>query len=203
MKINLAPLQPRRGKIMNELKKYKYPLMLIAILCLFKFIIVPVFTWQDALIAENKLLERKVSKVESLIDDENALNSKLETTKNSLNELLTYFYPAKDAQAFRLAKQKEIEQQLAKYELKSSTVGWQNTVAIPDTPLTRFQLQYSFSGQSDQAIAYLLAQQSMGYWHELETLNINVRRQKAGRLGQMSITLRVSFYMLNEELSNG
>jgi len=188
---------------MNELKKYKYPLMLIAILCLFKFIIVPVFTWQDALIAENKLLERKVSKVESLIDDENALNSKLETTKNSLNELLTYFYPVKDAQAFRLAKQKEIEQQLAKYELKSSTVGWQNTVAIPDTPLTRFQLQYSFSGQSDQAIAYLLAQQSMGYWHELETLNINVRRQKAGRLGQMSITLRVSFYMLNEELSNG
>ena len=68
---------------MSELKKYKYPLFLILILCLFKFIIVPIFEWQDTLIAENKLLERKAKKVDGLLADESQLNIDLENSKDS------------------------------------------------------------------------------------------------------------------------
>lgn len=187
---------------MSELKKYKYPLLIIAILCVFKFIIVPVLTWQDNVIAENKLLQRKVDKINTLISDETELTNNLQTTQTELDNVTQYFYQYQPEQAFRLTQQKLIEQKLAEFELKSSTVGWQNVVAIPNTPLTRFQLQYSFSGQSEQVIAYLLSQQQQKQWQEIETLNINVRRQKAGRLGQMTVSTRISFYMLNKELSD-
>ncbi|GAB0111512.1 hypothetical protein [Pseudoalteromonas distincta] len=188
---------------MSELKKYKYPLLVILVLCIFKFIVVPSFTWQDTLIAENKLLQRKVQKVGYLLADEEQLTTKLAAQEKQLNEVAQYFYNYQEEQAFRLAQQKTIEQQLSKFELKSSSIGWQNVVEIPDTPLIRFQLQYSFSGDGEQIIGYLLAQQSLKKWHDIESLNVSVRRQKAGRIGQMTVTTRVSFYMLNKEHSNG
>lgn len=187
---------------MSELQKYKYPLLIIAVLCMFKFIVVPTITWQEGLIADNKLLQRKVNKVNLLLSDETDLTAKLKAAQAQLNQVTEYFYNFKTEQAFRLEQQKIIEQQLTQYELKSSTVGWQNVVTIPNTPLIRFQLQYSFSGQSEQVIAYLLSQQQQKQWQEIETLNINVRRQKAGRLGQMTVSTRISFYMLNKELSD-
>lgn len=169
---------------------------------MFKFIIVPIMTWQDSLIADNKLLQRKVNKVNSLLSDETDLTAKLKSAQAQLNQATQYFYNYQPEQAFRLAQQKIIEQQLKQYELKSSTVGWQNVVTIPNTPLIRFQLQYSFSGQSEQVIAFLLAQQSIQQWQEAETLNVNVRRQRAGQLGQMTVTTRISFYMLNKDFSD-
>lgn len=188
---------------MSDIYKYKYPLLVILLLCVFKFIIVPSFTWQDSLIAENKLLQRKVAKINHLLADESQLTTQLAAQKNQLDNVIQYFYNYQDQQAFRLEQQKKLEQQLTKFELKSSSIGWQNVVAIPDSPLTRFQLQYSFSGDGEQVIAYLLAQQKLNNWHEIETLNINVRRQKAGRLGQLTVTTRISFYMLNKEHSHG
>jgi actin-related protein len=187
---------------MSEIQKYKYPLLIIAVLCMFKFIIVPTMTWQDSLIAENKLLQRKVNKVNLLLADETELAARLKTAQSQLNQATQYFYSYQAEQEFRLAQQKIIEQQLTNFELKSSTIGWQNVVTIPNTPLIRFQLQYSFSGQSEQVIAFLLSQQKLQQWQEAETLNINVRRQKAGRLGQMTVTTRISFYMLNKDLSD-
>lgn len=188
---------------MSELKKYKYPLFLILILCLFKFIIVPIFEWQDTLIAENKLLERKAKKVDGLLADESQLNTDLENSKVALSSIIKYFYPQQEQQEFRLEQQKKLEKELSKYDLKSTSVGWQNTFEVPDTPLVRFQLQYAFNGDSEKVIAYLLSQQNVSYWQEVETLNINVRRQQAGELGQMSVTARISFYMLNEEFVDG
>ena len=188
---------------MSEFKKYKYPLLVILVLCIFKFIVVPSFTWQDTLIAENKLLQRKVQKVRYLLADESQLTAQLVKEQKQLNKVTQYFDSYQDEQVFRLAQQKIIEQQLSTFELKSSSIGWQNVVKIPNTPLTRFQLQYSFSGKGEQIIAYLLAQQSLKKWHDIESLNINVRRQKAGRVGQMTVTTRVSFFMLNKESNNG
>ncbi|WP_462146563.1 hypothetical protein [Pseudoalteromonas gelatinilytica] len=188
---------------MNELEKYKFPILIILILSLLKFLIVPTLTWQDEVISENKLLQRKVSKVANLIEDEQQLTERLEKIESDFKDISKYFYSYENEQSFRLEQQKLIEKQLLKFELKSSSIGWQNTVSIPDTPLIRFQLQYSFTGKSENAISYLVQQQGVQHWQEIETLSVNVRRQKAGRLGQMTITVRLSFYMLNEETSNG
>ena len=185
---------------MNELKKYQFELSIILVLAILKFLVVPVLQWQDQTVEQTQLLQTRLSKAKSLLASKEQLESRSSQITERLEQLKAHIYEPESAQQLKLSIQKQVERMLQNYDLDVSSLGWQNVIDLEQAPLTKVQLEYTFTGSGQDVIAYLLKLSSQPKWADYESLNVNVRRQKPGRLGRMTVRSRVAFYMLNEEV---
>jgi len=168
---------------MKELKKHTLSLVMISLLVVIKFILIPVFEWQDGLVSNIQNKNKRLTKIN------NVLSNNIKTTEDNsqLSENLvkaeSFFFPSQSESSFKLAQQQAFEKLMGKHNVKSSNVGWQTTTIINDMELKRYQVNIRFEGALFDVIAMYTELEGLSPWLEIENFNIPMNNKKNDSLG--------------------
>lgn len=180
---------------MAELKKHALALYLIGVLILLKFIFVPVIDWQDSVIAEHQLKQRKLSKANTLLNNKATLQEQAANLEEKLLNVAPYFYTWQEESVFKREQQQIIETELAKFDLRSKRIGWKESFPTDGQKVIKYNIEYSFEGSGYQVINYLVALKMHSYLTDTPQTNLSFRGQGAGKLGIISVFLSRNYYM--------
>ncbi|MBU2972641.1 hypothetical protein KO527_25215 [Pseudoalteromonas sp. C2R02] len=184
---------------MAELKQYKFLLSLVALLILAKFIIVPIYDWQEAKQTNINQLNKKLTKINSVISGQSSnsdLLAKLQTNTAVASKLFYVFSP--EAQ-FKISQQKHIETMLEKYSIRVSNFGWQPVNKLEQLNALHYQAKLRFTGSTVNLIKAMTFLESQEPYHEISEFNYKIKRQSATNLGTMDARVTLSFYVKNTQ----
>lgn len=185
---------------MNELKQHGWLLIIILILMVIKFIVVPTIEWQNEVIANIQLLERKQGKVINLLENKsenNIVNEKLTSYTEQGNRL---FFSYQQDSIFKLSQQKVLESLLAKHGLIAENIGWQASTKLEELSATRYLIQIRFKGEAINVIDFMLAIESQKQLISIKDFNISVIGQNRDTLGRMNG--QISLYLYGNNISS-
>lgn len=180
---------------MAELKKHALLLLILIILVSAKFIILPVIEWQNTIVADIKLLDKRSQKVTRVItqnDNTIKLNQLLSEEVKRGNEL---FFPYQTPSKFKLSQQKLIESLLDKYQLKSQNIGWQTSSELTSLYIIKHPLQLRFSGKTLDVIKFIAAIEKLEKNIEVIDFNLSLKKQNESSLGQCNGRVTLNFYV--------
>lgn len=180
---------------MNDLKKHAVALGAIALLVIIKFVFIPILDWQDNALTDIALQQRKVAKINLLVQSKDVLTDQETELIEHLQRLNKRFYSQQNGNSFKRKIQKTIEDDLKLRKLKIKNIGWQTTTDNPIAPLTQYSINYSFSGKGVDMVNYILAINASDKYSQVAVLNISFSEQRQGRLGYLSARLQRVFYM--------
>jgi hypothetical protein len=185
--------------MMSELKQHAWLLFLIAILVIAKFFVIPIFDWQNAVLSEITLLEKKQNKISNVLEqqDDNAkANAQLSLILTEVEQL---FFPSQTEAIFKLEQQKVLESLLNKHNLNSENIGWQATNRIDLLDVIRYSIQIRFTGQSTDTIEFITALEANKQRIEVVDFNLTLKGQRAQKLGRMNASVTLFFYVNSHE----
>jgi Tfp pilus assembly protein PilO len=178
---------------MQELKQHAWLLSLVALLVIAKFIIMPIFTWQDALLADIGVLTTKQKKISKVLANQHSnkqLGEKLLTTLKPVDGL---FFPFQSDTRFKLSQQKMLEELLAEHNLNVGNVGWQVTTDLDMLGVTRYPISIRFTGKTADTINFIAAIERNSRHIEISKLNLTLKGQRGEGIGRINgnVTLRL------------
>jgi len=179
---------------MNDLKKHAFLLSIIFVLIIMKFIVLPIFEWQDDKLSNIRLLEKKQIKVQQVLANQQEYieaNDNLFTIFNQVNSVFSHY---KNESAFKLAQQKNIEKLLAEFNLKSQNIGWKGVSLVEQLQLQRFQVGIQFKGKSIDVINFIIALEKQPKWIDIIDFNFSIKGQKEGTIGRMDGRINMNMY---------
>ena len=100
---------------------------LVAALCLVlaKFVLAPMYEWQDETIQRIKVFQRAVAHKKALIGSESRLNAVLQKAESSFKQAAKFYYrDFSDTQSLQLMLQKEMERLSASCGVKIKSSDW-------------------------------------------------------------------------------
>lgn len=171
---------------MAELKQHAWLLSIIGLLLMAKFIVVPIFTWQDTIIAEITLLNKQQHKINSVLEQSSGNGQLLEQVNRVLTQAEPLFTPFKDEASFKLEQQQMIEALLVKYQLRSQNIGWEASKSFDEISVIRYPITLVLSGNSTDIIEFLAALESMSQLIEIASMNVSLKGQRDKKLGQIT-----------------
>ncbi|MGL1957058.1 MAG: hypothetical protein OCD00_07055 [Colwellia sp.] len=187
---------------MAELKQHAWLLVLLAFLLVAKFIIVPVYQWQDTQLAEISLLERKQGKISSVLKEKNNTAKFKHKLESALQQTDGLFFPFQEDAKFKLNQQKMLESLLSKYNLTVQHVGWQVARSKDSLLLTSYPILIRFSGKTTDAIKFLAAIEMNSQRIGVEEFNFSFKRQSDKALGRINGSVTLMLFMEKELNSN-
>jgi len=178
---------------MAELKQHAWLLSLVALLLIVKFIIVPIFDWQDMKLAKIILLEKKQAKIDNVLTKKsNNVNADLDLTLAQANKIFFSFQPSA---AFKLEQQKMLESMLEKHKVKPINIGWKTSTFFEQLQITRYPLNVQFTGKTIDIIKFLTAIEAKENRIEIESLNLSIKGQRTNTLGRVNGSITLNFFM--------
>lgn len=179
---------------MDELKKHSLLLTLLASLMVTKFIIVPIYQWQDNMLERIQLLTKKKVKIDNLLKQEARFNSEAKKIKGKVEQADSVFFAYEEESDFKLTQQKLLEELLAKYELRASNIGWQITTAMPELKSTNYQLRIQFSGDLLNLLNFMAVIETYQHKIQISDFYFSVRNQSNNELGSTNGWFILNFY---------
>jgi len=180
---------------MGELKQHTLLLAFLALLLFAKFIIVPIYTWQDQQLADIGLLEKKQAKISAVLNAQNKvaqLNKELDTALKQTENLI--FPYQKDAN-FKLNQQKMLETLLEQFNLTVQHVGWQVARSNKNALFISYPILIRFSGKTDQVVQFLAAAEMNTQRIEVNALNFTFKGQRKDALGRIKGSVTLMLFM--------
>lgn|GEM_PF-1962522 len=187
---------------MAELKQHALLLSIILILVIAKFVIVPVFAWQDEILSDITLLDKKQDKITSVLGQQNENKINNEQLNVLISDADKMFFPYQQESAFKLSQQKMLESLLSTHKLKSQNIGWQASTLLEGLTATRYSIMIRFSGQTADAIRFMGALESQVRRIEIKDFNVSLKGQRAENLGQVNGQVILYLYVNNMEQKN-
>ena len=184
--------------LMAELKQHAWLLSIIFLLVVIKFAIIPVFTWQDKILAKITLLEKKQNKINSLLKNSksnNRISDELTLMLTPANKLL---FPLQKEATFKLRQQESLETLLAKYKLQVQHVGWQTSTTFSGLAMVRYPIDIRFSGKTLAVIDLVSELESITPRIEISDFNFSFRGQTENNLGQITAKITLYLYVENK-----
>jgi len=180
---------------MAELKKHTLLLLTLSFLLLAKFIFLPVIDWQNTMISEIQLLEKKSLKVARVIAGQSSTSKTNLTLSKEVERGNKLFYSHQAPSKFKLTQQKMVESLLDKYQLKSQNIGWQTPSELISLQVIRYPLQLRFSGKTLDVIKFIAATETFERNMEVNNFNLSLKRQDDSSLGYFNGKLTLNFYV--------
>jgi len=183
---------------MAELKKHGLLLSFMAFLIVAKFIVVPIFDWQNIQFQSIKLLEKKQQKITTVLGSEHKtseINASLIKINTQASKL---FFPYQTESTFKLKQQQMFESLLAKKQVKIERIAWQVITEFDDLAVKRYQLQLSIKGNTNQIIELFLAFENNEKLIDIKDFNVSFKGQRENTLGQLSGNLTLLLYAVNK-----
>jgi hypothetical protein len=182
---------------MFDLKRPKHQLAfsVIAILILLKFVIVPIFTWQNQQLSHLANLQKRASKSHSVITNQALIKASQQQVTAQLSSINELFITYQNEAEFKLTMQQKIEQKVEKYQLQITNSSWLPSIVVANELLIRHQLRLTIKGEMLNFISLVTLLESSTPKSELKSLNVNLKGQSRSNLGVIEGTLELAFYM--------
>ncbi|TMP66225.1 hypothetical protein CWB76_18550 [Pseudoalteromonas sp. S1609] len=182
---------------MFDLKQPKHQLALgaLVILIALKFLIVPLFDWQNSQLAQLANLQKRAVKSQNVIINQSQINQAQQTINAQLKAVNSLFVDYQRESEFKLAMQQQIEQIIANNQLQINTSSWLPSITVANNQLIRHQLRLNLKGKMRDFINLIILLESKTPKVELKSLNINLKGQNNESLGRVEGTVELAFYM--------
>lgn len=171
-------------------------LSVIAFLALLRFLVVPIFEWQDETLAKTQQLQKKIDK--SLVYINNA--TKLEAYNVDLSNALAVRNQARevysDVGRYQLAKQRQLESLFQQYDIRIKTSNWLEPIKTAQS--VTLQYSFQFSGKLKNLIPLHLALSKLGRDILVTRISMNVSGQRGTSLGLLNGSGTIQFTPLEE-----
>ncbi|XQW85905.1 hypothetical protein ACOYR1_03950 [Thalassotalea piscium] len=187
---------------MAELKKHALLLSLMLTLIVFKFVVVPIYEWQEVKLAEIELLTKKKMKIEGVLQQKSSFKENFDLLAAEVAKGNTAFFTFQKEADFKLTQQKLIERMLKKHQIVPSNIGWQVTTPLPEFELLNYQLRVQFSGKTLDLINFIKDTESFSRRIEISDFYISVTNQKNNSLGKSAGWFIINFYTNDTELQH-
>jgi len=187
---------------MAELKEHAWLLALLTLLLVAKFIIVPIYQWQDTALSEINLLEKKQGKISKVLkgkDDTTKLKYDLEAALQQTDGLI---FPFQADAKFKLNQQKMLESLLSKHNLTIQHVGWQVARSKDSLLLISYPIFIRFSGKTTDVVKFLAAIEMNPQRIGVEEFNFSFKRQSDKALGRINGSVTLMLFMEKEANTN-
>lgn len=182
---------------MFDLKQPKHQLALgvLVILIALKFLIVPLFDWQNSQLAQLANLQKRAVKSQNVIINQSQINQAQQTINAQLKAVNSLFVNYQREGEFKLAMQQQLEQTIAKNQLQINTSSWLPSIAVANNQLIRHQLRLNLKGKMRDFISLIILLESQTPKAELKSVNINLKGQNNKSLGRVEGIIELAFYM--------
>jgi len=180
---------------MAELKQHALLLMFIALLLVVKFIIIPVFDWQNDVLAKITLLEKKQHKIDKVLlhkDDNTQLNNQLTSVLKQVDGM---FFPFQTEANFKLNQQKMLESLLTKHNLTTQNIGWKTSSSFAELDLVRYPIDIRFTGKTTDVIEFIAALEANKQRVEIKTFNLSFKGQREKSLGRINGNITLYLFL--------
>lgn len=179
--------------------KHKLAFGLLATLLLLKFLLVPLFDWQNEQLSNITNLQKRASKSQNVITNQSQITQSQQRITAQLNAINSLFIGYKNDAEFKLAMQQQIEQSLANNQLQINNSSWLPSINVANEQLMRHQLRLSIKGTLLNFKNFITLLESTPPQVALKTFNINLKGQNSEQLGQVEGTIELAFYMLPQK----
>jgi len=182
---------------LQELKKHAVLLFIVALLLLFKVLIIPVFEWQNTELAEIKLLDKRKDKISNVLaeyDDNISKSDALVTELDKIEPILFTFQPESE---FKLTQQKMLEVLIKKHRLNTQNMGWLTSSLLPNLLITRYPIKMNMTGQHSDLINFIAALEVNKKLIEIADFNMSLKGQRGESLGQITSSVTLNFFAQN------
>jgi hypothetical protein len=184
---------------MADLKKHALLLSIMAMLLVAKFIVVPIFAWQQQVVSDIASKQKKLSKVDNLLAEEQSFTTVNQEFSEQLDLAEQLFYPYQSSAAFKLAQQQYFEGLVTKHQVDLSTFSWQNMSEDKDLQVTRYQVQIKLRGNVSNIVTLLTELESQAQRIEVHNFNISLKGQNQQSLGKTrNARVNLRFYVHNQ-----
>lgn len=183
---------------MAELKQHALLLSFVAVLLVLKLIILPVFQWQDAMLADIRLLEKKILKINQVLSDETEHSKFNQNLTSELAKANDIFFPKLSESAFKLKHQKMLASMLDKNKLTATNVGWQVTAQFDELAMKRYQLQIHLQGQTINIVNFMSELESFPQRIRVIDFYLALQGQKLDNAGQVNGWIKLNLYADNQ-----
>ncbi|WP_076411001.1 hypothetical protein [Shewanella sp. UCD-KL12] len=169
-------------------------LSLLAVLFVLRFVVVPIFDWQNATIEETNSLQNKLDKSAAYIDD----LPKLRAFGDELTAALAARHQASetynDIGRYQIAKQRQFEQMFTANNIEIRSSNWLDPIATAKG--VTLQLRLQFSGQVNQFIQLHTQIAALGDSVHVTNLSLTMSGQTPESLGTFSGNAIIRFMPL-------
>jgi len=179
---------------MQAFKQYQVQLSFIALLVIIKFVIIPVFDWQDEQLIEIQLLQKKISRIDGVLEN----RGEIEQYRNQLEKLLAdtddVFLTSGNVATFQLEQQQWLEDKIKLHGLDVSNIGWSPQQTQAKFNVTAHNVQLNVDGKTIQIMSFLQDIQAQKNYIAIQAFSFNFKRQEKLNLGSASVRLNLVFY---------
>ena len=173
--------------------RVKAGLVAALFLILTKFVLAPLYEWQDETIQRIKVLQRAVVQKKALIGNEKKIDTLLERAESSFEETAKLFITDfSDAQSLQLMLQKEMERLSESSGAKINRTNW---LYPSEGDIVQAPIKISCEATPEQVIKFLSAIESGKHFFSVDRLKIVSR----GKSPTISAEIDVSAYGLKKK----
>jgi hypothetical protein len=181
---------------MQLLRNYPYLTGLMVLLVALKFLLVPLYQWQNDTLWSISQNDKRLSRANSAITNINSNRAQLAILQQQRSKLQALFYPWQAEASFKLEQQQILEALLAKHNFKVNNIGWTYSAKILGQPFIKHQLSVSFAGETFELPKLYLALENKPQWIEVVNFSFNLIGQKEQTLGKFRGSLDLVFYQI-------
>jgi hypothetical protein len=168
---------------MEDLKKHALLLTVLAILLSVKFIMVPIFSWQDEVLSDIHRQEKQLLKVAKVLNNDGQVNELGQQVIIDLAAAEKLFFPLNSESSFKLAQQQLIEGYITKHKVALTNLGWQSATELKESALMRYQLSIRFDGLFVDIVTLFAELENHSPWLQIAEFNLSSKAQSSDDIG--------------------
>jgi hypothetical protein len=180
--------------MMQEIRQHKLALSLIALLISIKFIIVPIFSWQDAQLLELQLLQKQNSRIDNVLDHRQEIEDYGASLADALAASADLFLTSNNVATFQLEQQQWLEEKIKEHDLEANNIGWSPPQEYTQSNLVAHKVQLNIDGKTGNILAFMQALQAQAHYIEVSAFSLRFKGQNAQSLGSGRNRLNLIFY---------
>lgn len=180
--------------MIEQLKQHKLLLVLIAVLTFMKFILVPMYTWQNEELSRSLLLNKQLEKTESAISTQNDTQVKLEEINRLIESSNELFHVVEDINTFQLNVQKNIQNRAEQHRLTVLSVGWLQSLKVESLNSEQYNLNLLLKGRSSEFLSFVAELETLKPKIQINTFDLQLRGATESDMGTVEAKVQLIFY---------
>ena len=180
---------------MESLKKHSAALTFIAILIVLKFAVMPIYQWQQSTVANNALLDKRLTKSEFAIQNKQEMKAALTQLKKETDKIKEVVFSYQVTNKFQLAQQKRIESAFEDSKIQITNLSWQLPIQLHDWGLIQYEIKLRVNGEVIDMQKLQQNIESGDKWFDTSEFHFRLDKRRENRLGKASGRMSVKLYM--------
>jgi len=180
---------------MSELKQHAFLLIVVAVLLLAKFVYIPIIDWQDRTQANIIQQEKKLSKIQNILENKNLIVNENNQLTDALAITNQLFFDYQPPAAFKLSQQKKFEALLSENQLSLTQVAWEKSIDIDSLQVTHYKLGVYFKGGASNVVQFTSALEKNIPYLNVSDFVFSIKQLRGDYIGRFVGHIIVNLYV--------